>query len=172
VTQRLTDYAVVLGVVIVLMSLFKLSRHLLSRFVKTIGKKKGEFSTDSALLWGMRFLLAGLLMLPFITSLLAFFDNEHLKGGMPLHLLLTAVSVVLFSFAEDLFRDYNSYGSKELKPVSWHFRKLTVPLVSFWLIGCLFISPLFYSGLAVLVIVFYRLCLFFRKTSELSGKNA
>ncbi len=171
-TQRLIDYGIVLGVILVLMSLFKLSRYLLHRFVKSEERKKGEFSSDSALLWGMRFFLTGLLMLPFITSLLAFADNEHLKGGMPLHLILTAVSVVLFSFAEDLFRDYNSYGGKNPKSVSWHFRKLVIPLVSFWIVGCLFISPLFYSGLTVLSIVFYRICLFFRKPSEVTGKNA
>ena len=171
-TQRLTDYGIVLGVVLVLMSLFKLSRYLLHRFIKLIEKKNGEFSSDSALLWGMRFLLTGLLMLPFITALLAFADNQHLKGGMPLHLALTAISVVLFSFAEDLFRVYNGYGSKNPESVSWHFRKLIIPLVGFWLVGCVFISPLFYSALTVLAIVFYRLCLYFRKPSGTTGKNA
>lgn len=165
------DYGIVFGVVLVLMSLFKLSRYLLHRFIKTITKNSGSFSSDSALLWGMRFLLLGLLMLPFITSVLAFFNNVHLIGGMPLHLMLTALSVVLFSFAEDLFRDYNGYGGNHLQSVSWHFKKLLLPLLAFWIVGCVFISPLFYSGLTVLAVVFYRICLYFRKPSAAAGKN-
>lgn len=171
-TQRLTDYGIVLGVVLVLMSLFKLSRFLLHRFIKSKSSSGKEFSIDTALLWGMRFLLTGLLLLPFISSLLAFFDNRHLIGGMPLHLALTAVSVVLFSFAEDLFRDYNSYGGTDLKPVAWHFRKLAVPLVVFWVVGCVLLSPLFYSALTVLSVVFYRICLYFRKPSGKNSDNA
>lgn len=170
--QRLIDYGIVLGVVVVLMSLFKLSRFLLHRFIQHRINTKGGFSVDSALLWGMRFLLAGLLMLPFITSVLAFFNNRHLVGGMPLHLSLTAVSVILFSFAEDLFRDYNSYGKTKLEPVAWHIRKLALPLAVFWVVGCLFLSPLFYSALTVLTVAFYRICLHFRKPLLPAGKNA
>jgi hypothetical protein len=171
-TQRLTDYAIVLGVVLVLMSLFRLSRFLLHRFIEKKRTSPAGFSADVALLWGMRFLLVGLLMLPFITSLLAFIDNARLVGGMTLHLALTAVSVVLFSFAEDLFRDYNSYGESELKPVSWHARRLAVPVIAFWAIGCVFISPLFYSGLTILVAAFYRICLHFRRPPGKSSGNA
>ncbi len=124
-SHRLLDYAIVLGVVVLLTLLFKLSRFLLHRFTGRKRPAGNEFSTDDALIWGLRFLLSGLLLLPFVTSLLAFADNNRLIGGMPLHLALTAVSVVLFSFAEDLFRDYNGYGAADLKPVSWHTRRIT-----------------------------------------------
>lgn len=161
--QRLTDYGIVLGIVLVLMSLFKLSRYLLHKITGARGPAGTDFNTDCALVWGLRFLLTGLLLLPFLTSILAFFNNAHLPGGMTLHLVLTAISVVLFSLAEDLFRDYNSYGTASLKPVSWHMRRSILPLSLFWVIGCVFISPLFYSGLTILVAVFYRLCLTFRR---------
>lgn len=170
--QRLTDYGIVLGVVLVLMSLFKFSRYLLYLFISRHEKNHGGFTADTALLWGMRFLLAGLLMLPFITSVLAFINNSRLAGGMALHLLLTALSVVLFSFSEDLFRDYNKFGGTELKQSHWHWKKLAFPLIGFWIIGCVFLSPLFYSGLTVLAVVFYMICLYFRKPSGTAGKNA
>jgi uncharacterized membrane protein len=163
VIQRLTDYGIVLVVVLVLMSLFKLSRFILHKFTNVKATAGSDFNTDCALIWGLRFLLTGLLLLPFLTSILAFFDNEHLPGGMTLHLVLTAISVVLFSLAEDLFRDYNSYGSVALKSVSWHVRRSILPLSLFWAVGCVFISPLFYSGLTILVAVFYRMCLSFRR---------
>ncbi len=171
-TDRLLDYAIVLGVVLLLMSLFKISRFLLHRFTGMKRPAGSEFSADHALLWGLRSLLAGLLLLPFITSLLAFANNQRLLGGMPLHLALTAVSVVLFSFAEDLFRDYNSYGAISLKPLSWHTRRVTPLLLAFWIVGTVFLSPLFYSGLTVLVAVFYRLCLHFRNPVRVNAKNA
>ncbi len=161
--QRLADYGIVLGIVLILMLLFKLSRYLLHRFTANAMKKDAGFDSDKALVWGAYFLLSGLLLLPFITSVLAFLDNRMLIGGMTLHLILTAVSVVLFSFSEDLFRDYNTYGTAELKPLSWHTRRILAPLLIFWVIGCLFISPLFYSGLTILLAVFYRICLHFRK---------
>lgn len=171
-TDRLLDYAIVLGVVLLLMSLFKISRFLLHRFTGRERPAGSEFSADYALLWGLRSLLAGLLLLPFITSLLAFADNQRLLGGMPLHLALTAVSVILFSFAEDLFRDYNGYGATSLKPLSWHARRVTPLLLAFWVIGAVFLSPLFYSGLTILVAVFYRLCLHFRNPVRINTKNA
>lgn len=163
-SQRLTDYGTVLAVVLVLSGLFRLSRWVLGLFIKKMDSKGSPFSSDQALLWGIRFMLSGMILLPFITSLLAFGNNTHLSGGMALHLVLTAVSVVLFSFAEDLFRDYNNYDKSTLKPVSWHFRQLYIPVLVFWIIGCVFLSPLFYSGLTILVSVFYRLCLYFRKS--------
>lgn len=165
-SQRLTDYAIVLAIVLVLSGLFRLSRYLLGLFIQKKEVEGKEFSSDQALIWGMRFLLGGMILLPFVTSLLAFVQNRHLAGGMALHLTLTALSVVLFSFAEDLFRDYNSFLHKKLKPVSWHTRKLYLPVLLFWVTGCVFLSPLFYSGLTILLIVFYRLCLFFRKNSD------
>jgi len=170
-SQRLTDYGIVLAVVLLLSGLFRLSRYLLGIFIKHREKAGVEFSSDQALVWGMRFLLGGMLLLPFVTSILAFLQNRHLIGGMPLHLGLTAVSVVLFSFAEDLFRDYNSYRTEFLKPVSWHTRTLVLPVLVFWAVGCVFLSPLFYSALTILLVTFYRLCLYFRKTSEHSGKK-
>jgi ABC-type Fe3+-siderophore transport system permease subunit len=144
---------------------------MLGVFIRNREKAGVEFSSDLALVWGMRFLLGGMLLLPFVTSLLAFLHNSHLIGGMPLHLGLTAISVVLFSFAEDLFRDYNSYQTDSLKPVSWHKRILLLPVLVFWVVGCVFLSPLFYSALTILLVIFYRLCLYFRKTPEPSGKK-
>lgn len=170
-SQRLMDYGIVLVVIIVLSGLFRLSRRLLSLFVKKYESRGNLFSSDQALLWGMRFLLAGMFLLPFVTSILAFIQNRQLVGGMPFHLGMTAVSVILFSFAEDLFRDYNTFNYKNLKPVSWHTKKLFLPLILFWVAGCVFLSPLFYSGLTILLAVFYRLCLYFRKTPELTEKS-
>jgi len=139
---------------------------MLGKFIKKYEASGNTFSSDQALLWGMRFLLGGMLLLPFLTSLLAFFQNQKLIGGMPLHLFLTAVSVVLFSFAEDLFRDYNNYDISSLMPPAAHIKKLLVPVLLFWVAGCVFLSPLFYSALTVLLSVFYRLCLVFRKSSQ------
>lgn len=167
--QRLADYGIVLGVVLVLMLLFRLSRYMLHKFTKSAQESSAGFNSDQALVWGAYFLLTGLLLLPFITSLLAFFDNSVLIGGMVFHLILTGISVILFSFAEDLFRDYNIYAGKHLKPVAWHLKRVLTPLLVFWAVGCLFLSPLFYSGLTLLLAIFYRLCLHFRKPA--SGKN-
>ena len=169
-TQRLADYGIVLGVVLVLVILFRLSRNLLHRFTSSARGRNGSFSLDDALVWGMRFLLTGLLLLPFVTSILAFVNNRHLTGGIVLHLSLTAVSVILFSFAEDLFRDYNSYGGTQLKPVSWHWKRVMPLLAVFWVVGTVFLSPLFYSGLTLLAAVFYRLCLFFRRAERQSAR--
>jgi hypothetical protein len=170
-SQRFIDYGIVLAVVLVLSGLFRFSRFLLGGFIKAQENKGRVFSSDLALVWGMRFLLGGMLLLPFVTSILAFFQNRILLGGMPLHLGLTAVSVVLFSFAEDLFRDYNKYPVGKLKSVAWHTKTLALPVLVFWIAGCVFLSPLFYSALTVLFIVFYRLCLYFRKTAEFHGKK-
>lgn len=170
-SQRLIDYGIVLAVVLVLSGLFRLSRQLLTLFIKKQESKGNEFTSDQALLWGMRFLLCGMMLLPFLTSLLAFVQNGQLVGGMTLHLGLTAISVVLFSFAEDLFRDYNRYSRKNIMPVAWHTKKLLVPVIVFWAAGCVFISPLFYSGLTILLVFFYRLCLYFRKALEQPVKN-
>ncbi len=163
-SERLIDYGIVIFIVVLLSLLFRLSRYLLNSFISRSERKGFIFSSDMALLWGMRFLLVGMLLLPFITSMFAFINNKNLIGGMPFHLFLTAISVVLFSFSEDLFRDYNSYNKTSLKPQVWHAKQLVIPVVVFWLIGILFISPLFYSGLTILIVVFYKLCLVFRKT--------
>ncbi len=169
--QRLIDYGMVLAVVLVLSGLFRLSRQLLTVFIGKQQKQGKEFTSDQALLWGMRFLLGGMILLPFVTSLLAFVQNRQLVGGMTLHLALTAVSVVLFSFAEDLFRDYNEYKITSLKSLQWHTKKLLIPVLVFWVIGSIFLSPLFYSGLTILLVVFYRLCLYFRKELTPERKN-
>ncbi|MCD4707779.1 MAG: hypothetical protein K8S62_08570 [Candidatus Sabulitectum sp.] len=165
-SQRLTDYGIVLAVVLVLSGLFRLSRHLLGIFITKQESAGNKFTSDQALVWGMRFLLGGMILLPFVTSILSFIQNRQLIGGMPLHLGLTALSVVSFSFAEDLFRDYNKYQHKNLKSVIWHTKTLLLPVLLFWAVGCIFLSPLFYSGLTILLSVFYRLCLFFRKNPE------
>ena len=170
-SQRLIDYGIVLAVVLVLSGLFRLSRYLLGSFIKKQDSSGTQFTSDQALFWGMIFLLGGMIFLPFVTSVLAFVQNGQLIGGMPLHLALTALSVVLFSFSEDLFRDYNSYNADKIQPISWHTKRLLTPLLVFWIIGCLFLSPLFYSGLTILIAVFYRLCLFFRKTAATKSKS-
>lgn len=166
-SQRFMDYGIVIFIVLLLSLLFRLSRYLLNKFISKIENKGFQFSSDMALLWGMRFLLVGMLLLPFITSIFAFVDNQKLIGGMPFHLFLTVISVILFSFSEDLFRDYNSYSKNSLKSQSWHAKQLLIPIIVFWLIGIVFISPLFYSGLTILIVVFYKLCLVFRKTEPL-----
>ena len=169
-SERLMDYGIVLVVVLLLSGLFRLSRSLLGFFIKKHEREGKAFSSDQALLWGMIFLLGGMILLPFVTAILAFIQNRQLVGGMSLHLGLTAVSVVFFSFAEDLFRDYNKYRNDHKKPVSWHTKKLLLPVLVFWAIGSIFLSPLFYSGLTLLIVVFYGLCLYFRKTPERKTK--
>ena len=156
--SRLIDYGLVLIVILLIMGLFRFSRYLLDCFLASIRKKGKRISSDSTLYTGMIFLLSGLLFLPFFTSLLAFVRRDFLSGGMVLHLVLVSISVIVFSIAEDLFRIYRNFPADSEKgrwSVSEHFRKLSLPLMVFWIIGCVFISPLFYSGLSLVLSLFY-----------------
>lgn len=163
--QRVHDILLVLLVLAVLKGLFELTRLLLKRFVALLAAKGHALTRDTAIQWGMRFLLFGLLMLPFFTSVLALFDNRHLVGGIVLHLVLVALSIILFSFAEDLIRLYNTFpaGRTGLLPVEGHVRRFLPFLGAFWVLGVLLLSPIFYSALTVLIFVFFIAVLHGRK---------
>jgi len=156
--SRLLDYALVALVLLALYGLFRLSRLLLARFLEAFSKRRGPLSDDSVLLLGFYSLLAGLSLLPIITWGLAFVDSDMLLGGMPLHLVLVAVSVVLFSFSEDLYGSHRKYA-----PGRWslarHARLASPPLMAFWVLGSLLLSPIFYSGLTIILAVFYAYAL-------------
>jgi len=156
--DRLTDYGLVLLVILVIMGLFRVARKLLEKSLSRLSAGGRPLTRDRALYSGMLFLLAGLLFLPFVTALISFVSSEFLPGGMVLHLFLVAVSVVVFSISEDLFRIYRGLPSDPdggAWSVSMHMRRLVIPLMVFWAAGCVFLSPLFYSGLSVLLTLFY-----------------
>ncbi len=163
--QRIHDILLVVLVLAVLKGLFELTRLLLKRFVALMAAKGHALTRDTAIQWGMGFLLCGLLMLPFFTSILALFDNRALVGGIVLHLTLVAVSIVLFSFAEDLIRLYNTFpaGRAGLLPVGSHVRRMLPFLTTFWAVGFLFLSPIFYSALTLLLFIFFIAVLHGRK---------
>lgn len=165
--QRLTDYALVGLVILVIFGLFRLSRIVMGRVMKRLEKRYGSPGPDRTLFTAFLFLLGGLLFLPSVTYFLAFLNNEYLAGGMFLHLVLVAISIILFSIAEDMFRDF---PSMEAGGDSWsvgeHFRRLAVPFALFWALGVVFLSPLFYSGLTVILAIFYIYSLSCRKSSE------
>lgn len=164
--QRLTDYALVGLVILLIFGLFRLSRIVLERVLNNLEKRYGSLGPDRTLFTAFIFLLAGLLFLPAVTYFLALVNNEYLPGGMVLHLALVALSIILFSIAEDMFRDF---PSMEAVGRQWskgeHFRRLAVPFVSFWALGVVFLSPLFYSGLTVILALFYMYSLSCRKSS-------
>jgi len=151
----LIDYALVGIVILAVFGLFKLSRILMNRILKGLRRKCSVFGADRMLVTGLYFLLGGLLFLPAFTSLLAVVNNRYLTGGMVVHLVLVAVSIVLFSIAEDLFRDFSYSSNQEKWSIGRHFRYVSVPFITFLSIGCIFISPLFYSGLTLVLSIFY-----------------
>jgi hypothetical protein len=51
-----------------------------------------------------------------------------------------------------------------------HFKRLTIPFIVFWMIGVIFLSPIFYSGLTVILALFYLYALSCRKTAK-AGKS-
>ncbi len=165
-TERLIDYGMVALVILVIVGLFRLSRVLMNRMLSRLKKKYPVLTADRLLVIGFITLLAGMIFLPFITSVFSFIDNRHLTGGMVFHLLLVALSVILFSVAEDLFRLFSSYPPDRNWSRKKHFRIISVPLLVFWAIGCLFISPLFYSGLTVILALFYLCALACRPSSN------
>jgi len=156
-SQRIIDILLVALVLASLKGLFELTRVLLRRFISLLEKRGRPLNRDSAIQWGMGSLLAGLLLLPFFTSILAIFDNRRLAGGIVLHLILVAVSIVLFSFAEDLIRIFNSCPIRKggMLSVSAHLKRMAPVIMVFWATGFLLLSPIFYSALSVLVVVFY-----------------
>lgn len=163
--QRVHDIILVVLVLAVLKGLFELTRLLLRRFIALLAARGHALTRDTAIQWGLGFLLCGLLLLPFFTSILAVFDNRTLVGGIVLHLALVAVSVVLFSFAEDLIRLYNTFptGRTGLLSVGAHVRRMLPFLGAFWAVGILFLSPIFYSALTLLVFMFFLAVLHGRK---------
>ncbi|MEN8207661.1 MAG: hypothetical protein ABFR50_00265 [Candidatus Fermentibacteria bacterium] len=171
--QRLIDYAVVGAVILVVFGLFRISRVLMQRLLKYLRNRYTVFNADRMLVTGLFFLLAGLLFLPAFTSLLALINSSHLPGGIVLHLALVAVSIVLFSISEDLFRDFSSYPSDDYWTVGSHFRFVSVPFILFWATGSIFISPIFYSGLTLILMLFYLFALSCRPStpSETGNKS-
>jgi uncharacterized membrane protein len=153
-------------VIIVIIALFRVSRLLTDRVLARLGRGGTPPSADRILLTGFMVLLAGLLFLPFFTSILAFFSSRYLPGGMILHLAMVAVSVVLFSIAEDLFRVFTSSRPDTAWTRGRHLRTIALPLLVFWAIGFLFLSPVFYSGLAVILTIFYLYALICRPSGE------
>jgi uncharacterized membrane protein len=156
--DRLVDYGLVLLVILVIMGLFRVARKLLEFWLDRLAARKRQVTSDGALFSGMLFLLAGLLFLPFVTALISFVKSDFLPGGMVLHLFLVAVSVVVFSISEDLFRIFRGFPVDPARgrwSTGEHMRRITLPLLVFWALGSIFLSPLFYSGLTVLLALFY-----------------
>lgn len=161
-TERLLDYGLVALVILAVVVLFRVSRILMNRVMKILERDGVVPGADRVLFTGFMFLLTGLLFLPFFTSVLAFFSSERLPGGMIFHLFMVALSVILFSVAEDLFRVFSSRPSGSPWSKTRHMKAITIPLLVFWGIGCLFLSPLFYSGLTIILAVFYLYALLCR----------
>ena len=153
--QRLIDYAMVAIVILTVFGLFRLSRILMHRLLKNLRSRYSVFGADHMLVTALIFLFTGLLFLPAFTSLLAVTNSRHLTGGIAVHLLLVAISIVLFSISEDLFRDFSTCSSDKNWSIGSHFKYVSVPFILFWTVGCVFISPLFYSGLTIILVLFY-----------------
>lgn len=170
--ERLIDYGLVALVIIVIIGLFRLSRVLMHKMVSRLKEKYPALTADRLMVVGFITLLTGMIFLPFVTSVFSFIDNQHLAGGMIFHLLLVALSVILFSIAEDLFRLFSSYPPDRSWTRKKHFRTISVPLLVFWAIGCLFISPLFYSGLTVILALFYLYALGCRPSTNSGDSGA
>lgn len=165
-SQRLIDYAMVAVVTLSVFGLFRLSRILMQRILKRLRNRYSVFGADRMLITALYFLLAGLLLLPAFTSLLAVINNRYLTGGMLVHLLLVAISIIIFSISEDLFRDFSSCSHQNEWSIGRHFRCVSVPLIIFWIIGCVFISPLFYSGVTLVLVIFYYFALSCRPVTD------
>lgn len=160
--------------VLVVFGLFRLSRIIMRSVVRWLEDRHGKFGPDRMLFTGFLFLLCGLLFLPAFTAVLSLLDDYRLVGGMVLHLALVALSIILFSIAEDMFRDFPAVPVEgDPWTVSAHFRRIVLPLLAFWLIGVLFLSPIFYSALSLILAVFYLYALSCRKISvgERSGSE-
>lgn len=148
--QRLADYGTILVVIAALMVLFRVSRFLLGRLLPRLGRG-GEPSADRVIQAGMHSLLSGMILLPLSTAALAAADPLRLTGGVWLHLALVAVSVVLFSFAEDLFGSIRRRRREPGWTTARHFRAAAPALLGFWAAGTAFLSPIFYSALTLVL---------------------
>lgn len=164
--DRLIDYGLVAMVILVVLVVFRLSRTIMNRLLDRLKRNRTELTSDHLLVTGFVTLLTGLIFLPFITSVLALIDNHHLTGGMILHLFLVTLSVILFSIAEDLFRLFTTYPAGDRWSVGRHFQIVLVPIAVFWLIGCMLVSPLFYSGLTIILTLFYFFALSCRPRTD------
>ncbi len=157
--QRFVDYGLVLVGVAALFSLFRLSRLLLGRLLSSLSKGRGIEDADRILLVGFHILLTGLLLLPLVTAALAAFDDAFLPGGIYVHLSLVVISIILFSFTEDIFGGLRTRRREAGWTTGRHFSRIGPSLAVFWLLGVVFLSPLFYSGLTLVLAVFYLVAL-------------
>lgn len=161
--SRAGEYGLVALVVLVIIVLFRVSRLLLHKILHLLERKYGVYTVDHVIVTGFLFLLIGLLFLPFISSVLGFANRDYLPGGMIFHLVLVAVSVVLFSFAEDLFGSIKKYHSnREIWKIGKHMKIIFLPVLAFLATGILFLSPVFYTGLTIILLVFYFFALWCR----------
>ena len=158
-------------VILAVFGLFRISRILMQRLIKNLRNRYGVFGADRMLVTGLVFLLVGLLFLPAFTSLLSVLNNRHLTGGIAVHLVLVAISIVLFSISEDLFRDFSTCSSDGKWTIGSHFKCVSIPFIAFWAVGCLFISPLFYSGLTVVLVLFYLYALSCRSSTSKRARD-
>lgn len=150
------DYALVAMVILVIFGLFRLSRYIMVRILALLKRKFDCFGRDRLLFTAFMFLLAGLIFLPSFTSVLSLFNNRYLTGGMIFHLVMVAFSIILFSVSEDMFREYTGCRKVcEGWSRSLHLKRISLPVIVFWTLGCLFLSPLFYSGLTIILLLFY-----------------
>jgi uncharacterized membrane protein len=170
--QRLLDYLLVAIVILCVFGLFRISRIFMRSVLAKLKKRYGVLDADRILLTGFFFLLSGLMFLPAFTSLLAVINNRIFTGGMVLHLVLVAISVILFSIAEDLFRDFSNCPLRENWSVNRHFKYISIPLISFWAIGCILLSPVFYSGLTLIVAIFYLFALSCRSSKKTGNTDS
>jgi len=168
--ERLVDYLYVAAVIAVLWGLFRVARTLTGRYLSRLESARKEagsaLSSDEVLSRGFTVLLAGLIAMPTVTAGLALISGRKLPGGIYLHLLMVAVSVVVFSVVEDLFRLYKSYPRNPEWTVGRHLARTGPVVVAFWATGCLLLSPLFYSGLSLLLLLFYLYALWCREDGE------
>lgn len=158
-------------VIVTVFGLFRLSRILMQRLLKTLRSRYTVFGADQMLVTGLLFLLTGLLFLPAFTSILAVINSNHLTGGIVVHLVLVAISIVLFSISEDLFRDFSTFSSDKNWTIGIHFKCVSIPFIVFWALGCIFISPLFYSGLTLILVLFYLYALSCRPSTGIGARD-
>ncbi|MBD3369320.1 hypothetical protein GF402_03035 [Candidatus Fermentibacteria bacterium] len=171
--QRLTDYALVFLGIFVLWLIFKLSRRLLNALSSYLRRKGRRPTSDRILLIGLLLLLAGLLFLPLLTAAIASISPRRLPGGMPIHLLMVIISIIVFSMSEDLFRTFPTAppGTEGYWPLWRHLRTVVPAVLVFWALGAIFISPIFYAGLTVIIMIFYLYALACRKRPTSDDEN-
>ena len=165
--NRLVDYLYVALVIAALWGLFRLARAATGRYLRRLEKTRRSpdppLSRDEVLSRGFIVLLLGLMAMPAATALLALLNDDHLVGGIYLHLAMVSVSVVVFSVVEDLFRLYKTYPRGDGWTVSRHLFRVAPFLIGFWALGAALLSPIFYSALSILLALFYLFALWCRK---------